>query len=546
MLEDLKDASQSLRSALKHYLSVCSNLRTCAFQGELMHNRSLELADQVRNEVDSFAEYESQLQDAKVAIKVTQNHVPSIAPINILPPEILAEIFHLVLTLWPHSACRLAQVCSRWRCVALSTYSLWTHISYNPPHVPPKDAKLTALKKSDLLDHAKLHLCRSAHFPLHIHLSMEDGKYKWYNGSARSLFKCIASRMQSLQLSFPCSIYYGSASDTPESVVSDLLLNCEQDTFSQLVTTSRSAGFITPSNHTYNNSVFWLALTSGQLDKAFASIRVLHLHNRFPEWTSTAYHNLVDLRLMGSHKINEATLVNILKMSPGLCIFHFGLSIKPRDLSVVDPPLSVKLVDLELLRVVGDAVTIIFHEEVERILSWISPGKNALRLFIENKASGCREELNKQIPMTHIRAFFERSIIAELHAENYPLLLELTCLPITRHFALNSCHINNKTTQVPSEINRDASSPKLPLKTLYITNCSITLDTFRARLQMASVQRLVLYQNWFFLDGKEVSKDQVVMELSAMCLTVVFADEMPACISHWQSDVSKRSTVLGT
>ncbi|CAE6402530.1 unnamed protein product [Rhizoctonia solani] len=549
MLEDLKDASQSLRSALKRYLAVCSELRTCAYQGEIMNNRSLELADQVRDEVDSFAQYESQLRDAKIAIKVTQNHVPSIVPINILPPEILIEIFHLVLTLRPHAACHLAQVCSRWRCVALGTYSLWTHIQFNPPPVPPKDAKLTALKKSDLLDHATLHVCRSAHFPLHIHLSLEDGKYKWYNGSAKSLFKCIASRMQSLQLSFPCSIYRssaGSASDAPESFVSDLLLNSEQDTFTQLVTTSRTASFIIPSNHTYNNAVFRLDLTSQQLDKAFASIRVLHLHNRFPEWTSTAYHNLVDLRLMGPHKINEATLVTILKMSPGLRIFHFGISINPRDPSVVELLLSVKLVDLELLRVVGNAVPILFHEVVERVLSWISPGKKALRLFLENKTAGCREELNKQISMTHTRAFFERSIIAELHAENYPLLLELTSLPITRHFALNQCTINDKTTQLPTETNGDASSLKLPLKTLYITNCSITLDTFRARLQMASVQRLVLYHNWFFLDGKEVFKDQVVMELSTVSLTVVFVDEMPACISNWQFDVSRSIDVLGT
>ncbi|CAE6421288.1 unnamed protein product [Rhizoctonia solani] len=264
------------------------------------------------------------------------------------------------------------------------------------------------------------------------------------------------------------------------------------------------------------------------------------------EWTSTAYHNLVDLRLMGSMKINEATLVNILNMSPGLCIFHFGLSIEPRDLSVVESPLSVKLVDLELLRVVGDSAPSLFHEEVEQILSWISPGKKALRLFLENKTSGLPEELNKRMPMTHIQAFFERSIIAELHAENYPFLLELTSLPITRHFALDKCNINNRTTQFPAEINDDASSPKQPLETLYITNCSITLDTFRTRLQTASVQRLVLYDNRFFLDGEEVFKDQVVMELSTVCLMVVFTDEMPACISNWQDDVSRRSMVLGT
>ncbi|KAG8684760.1 hypothetical protein FRC11_011640, partial [Ceratobasidium sp. 423] len=88
MLGELKNASDNLHSALRRYLTACSNIRSCASQGGLL-NAPREIHDQIQQELDRFDQHESQLQDAKIAIKFARNSAQSITPINALPTEIL-------------------------------------------------------------------------------------------------------------------------------------------------------------------------------------------------------------------------------------------------------------------------------------------------------------------------------------------------------------------------------------------------------------------------------------------------------------------------
>ncbi|KAG8714501.1 hypothetical protein FRC11_008219 [Ceratobasidium sp. 423] len=533
MLEDLKSASENLRSALTRYLSVCSNVRSCAWQGGLLHTRPLELADQIRREVDSFSQYESQLQDAKLAIKVARNNVPSIVPINTLPPEILVGIFHMVLTLRPHTIDALAQVCFRWRYITLNACSLWTQVQYDPPFIPD-DAEDEEnwhcnVLRSRLLDHAKLHLSRSGRLPLQLYLSMDTTEYEWYDASTKSFFNSVGDRMQSLNLSFSCVAGYFSASDSQEVLLSDLLFNSTRGTFTELASSSRTPGFISPSDDIHPASRLCLDLTSEQLDDVLAPIKVLHLHDLFPIWTSAAYHDLVDLRLTGSYGIRDTALVFILRMSPRLRSFHFGLLF---DRQKMDSILPVELGDLECLRIVGDTPPIHFHEKVEVLFSLITPGKKALRLFLENQTHPSRWKVpGGTISMKHTKAFVERSNVVELYAQAHPLPLELLSLPIKKHLVLCQCNSNNKITALQEEINHSDLSPKLPLECLYLSNCSIDVEDLRSRIPRTSIQRLVLFNNRFDLDGQELPKEHVSVELSAVCPTMVFEDEVLHCMN---------------
>ncbi|EUC58549.1 hypothetical protein RSOL_262140 [Rhizoctonia solani AG-3 Rhs1AP] len=302
--------------------------------------------------------------------------------------------------------------------------------------------------------------------------SMGNKKYEWYSDSARSLFESVKGRMQSLQISLAHLDYGPAARGGQERLVSALLLNCNRDTFTRLVVSSPDCGFITPSNRRSTHSILRLVLTPEQLDNAFASIRVLHLRNLFPEWTSTAYHNLVDLRLMGSCKINESVLVTILKMSPCLRIFHLGIPINRWDhIPTMDS--TVELIDLEILRVVGDGMSIpMFQEKVEHLLSLISPGKKALSLFLEYQTRWHLEVLRNPFPVKHTRAFIQRANVVELHAERYPLAIVLASWPITRHVVLHQCIIRNTIT-LSGDINHNSPFPQSPLEALYLSNCSI-------------------------------------------------------------------------
>ncbi|KDN35006.1 hypothetical protein RSAG8_11949, partial [Rhizoctonia solani AG-8 WAC10335] len=105
--------------------------------------------------------------------------------------------------------------------------------------------------------------------------------------------------------------------------------------------------------------------------------------------------------------------------------------------------------------------------------------------------------------------------------------------PITSHLALYRCNIHDKTTLIADDTNHDTPSLTLPLKTLYLCCCSINLDSLRSRLQQASVQRLILHDNRYLVDGRLVPQDQLATELSTVCPTVVLVDEMPACVSNW-------------
>ncbi|KAJ7263143.1 hypothetical protein B0H12DRAFT_1103547 [Mycena haematopus] len=97
-----------------------------------------------------------------------ENRAPQIHPIQILPPELLSEIFLNVLPAYPEcsgpsSLLLLCTICRKWRAVAISTPELWRAIQITGSN---KLRKLTA--QSELL---QIWLSRSGSCPLSLDLA---------------------------------------------------------------------------------------------------------------------------------------------------------------------------------------------------------------------------------------------------------------------------------------------------------------------------------------------------------------------------------------
>ncbi|KAB5589177.1 hypothetical protein CTheo_7375 [Ceratobasidium theobromae] len=122
------------------------------------------------------------------------------------------------------------------------------------------------------------------------------------------------------------------------------------------------------------------------VEDVLAQISVLQLNGLCFLWTSKVYHNLVDLRLCFdlTHPpltISESQLVEMMKSSPRLRIFHACLKITD-PLPIDSPVLPARLDDLEVLHLKAR-----WRDELTTVIRWIEPGAKPLRLSITSSPS---------------------------------------------------------------------------------------------------------------------------------------------------------------
>ncbi|KAG8714499.1 hypothetical protein FRC11_008217 [Ceratobasidium sp. 423] len=536
MLEDLKDASDNLCSALARYLSACSSIRSCSLRGGFIHNTPRKVAHQILREFVSLEGYHSQLQEAKLAIKVVYNNTRHISPISALPPEIMAHIFHLIPDSEPYTIDCLARVCSGWRTIALNSCSPWARIIYHP------QGDLERLSK--LLNYVQIHLSRSGQFPLHVNLDLDKIPEEWYSVPTVSLFPSIGARMQTLELNF---VRHRPTTRIQADALRSLLLGSTRGLFTRLITRvydSESDHFITALPGDNHDSPLSLDMTAEQLDKILASITVLHTRGIHPRWESTAYHNLVDLRLVSAgarpdrSPIAKSKLITILRASPHLRIFHFGMCISDRNstTSGTDSVQTVPLVDLEILRIFGYA-NLVAHDNTESLLSLLAPGARPLRLFLDSTNKRKKLQLTDAITINETRAFLKRSNVVELRAHGHLLPTELLSLPTyLRVLVISGCHNGRYGTPIQENILQGNSSPQPELDTLYFIDCTLSLEDIWLRLQGTRVQRIVSHESIFYVEGKEVFGSAINDALSAVCPTIELASELPPFVSVWPSE----------
>ncbi|KAG8755253.1 hypothetical protein FRC11_006159, partial [Ceratobasidium sp. 423] len=409
---ELHIASGLLHAALERYTNACSALHNeIPFKNTI--NGVPELLSVMNNELQLVESYKGELTRAQVAVKKTRNSLAN-APINTLPAEVLMYIFRLILSQrpcplrvinhWnPRSPARfpkypdiLSHVCSRWRQIALASHELWSHI----------DIALSCSLSKRFHKRAITYVARAYSMPLDIHFIDPGCVQQAYNDGSEPYDSDeeIGEWVDSVYDYNPGEFTFLDFSPEPRiksigllaqyryhpihnRALEYCLANCLPGSLSELVIDAAcetllpnralpDSGFFETNPDLHNQehvSAAHLFLSEQQLELAWHSTTSLVLKGRYPRWTSAAYHGLTELRLYGEISISSSDLAGVLKSSPGLLIFHCGVSISDRSLSAIPVTLqSLEILDLrDMFR--GDAV---------HLLQLVNPGPGPLRLLI--------------------------------------------------------------------------------------------------------------------------------------------------------------------
>ncbi|CAE6440197.1 unnamed protein product [Rhizoctonia solani] len=492
MIELLKSAGDLLRAALDNYSIVFSKIEDYHNQAKLPQGYPPELTNQIDIELAFLSSYESKIQEIKRSISRARNYSSSLAPVNTLPSEILIRVLQLLvaepcgIVLFdpdypehhpPRYLDRFVQVCSLWRTTALSTPLLWCHI----------DLTLYGLYRNGFISRAFTYADRAGDLPIELHVGGKsfndvDDIYNIYDRLSM-LFFVVSDRVETLKLDIP-----GVLEGLHHIIFRDLFSR-RASNLTKLVVHSRGsrnaffcANYADAAEMDEGYGKCGLDLSEDILEDGFAPITVLHLRGIFPRWWSTAYHGLVDLRLLSTaslSRIRETDLLRILGSSPGLRILHFELEIShstPATGRVVPVHLSV----LQVIKIyprdpAHDAGCL----NPAHLLRLLAPGSKPLRLFLGGyyqPTSGSDIELAK---------FFSRAKVARFCIQETfpPMRLLLRNAPHLEQVILDAFVCYNRVDIPPAWLQLDdlASLPRL--RSLHITRSYLFEREFRLLFQ---------------------------------------------------------------
>ncbi|KAF8752019.1 nucleosome assembly protein (NAP) family [Rhizoctonia solani] len=410
MIDELRSASNRLRAALDHYVRICSQVQDVCLQGLDPENVTSDYIEQVDRELGLIESYDVKMQLAKTAIKVTRNYALDAVPINRFPIELLGRIFEMARDVEPRCIDEVVLVCSRWRNIALAIPSLWTRIDLHP-----------SLCKSFYPS-----LNRAQYLPLDPNgLCTTEG---YHENSMVGLCAVAAPRVGSLELNLQ-EFNLNDLSNANYPAIASLFLKCSPGSFTKIVTSCGFFGFFVPDREQTNAGMWTMKLPveHAHLETVLASVNVLDLTGLYPPWTSRAYHDLVELRLIGSSvgqsSIPEWQLINILKSSPKLRVLLSNINVTSRIAEYLD--VSVSLPDLEMLQVDAEPVQENKFGHLE-LVRFIVPGPRPLNLVLQ-----CADMQLSESSWEHTKAFLERANVEKLYLDSVRHPLSILPQPLT-------------------------------------------------------------------------------------------------------------------
>ncbi|EUC67572.1 F-box-like domain protein, putative [Rhizoctonia solani AG-3 Rhs1AP] len=403
MIEHLKAAADQLHAAWDNYSSVYSSLQQYQTKRSALHTYGFppELTHLLDTELTFMSSLPSKIAPIEVAVRRARNYSSGLAPINALPPEVLTRIFYLALDRPCH------------------------HIDF------PHDNE----RYEYLFDKAELYIDRSGWLPIEIHILEESfhDEMKWDYEHLEVLLDDISDRVATLEMvatgkfgPFHRTVFGGlfraGTSNPKKLVLSSKGQHCNTFIFPTSIP-RRELG------EELNN--FGLNMSESDFARGFSTINTLHTRGIFPYWSSTAYHGLVDLRLLSTHHwshIKKAEIRLILESSPGLRILYFGLAIQnpaPKD---GDAP--VDLHDLELVKLFSRHKTL-EQQSSSSILPLLASGQKHLRVSVEGDYSYSTTD---DLP-TELESFLLRCKVVDIHIQRLVLPVSL----LLRHSAHLGC-----------------------------------------------------------------------------------------------------------
>ncbi|CAE6377875.1 unnamed protein product [Rhizoctonia solani] len=302
-----------------------------------------------------------------------------------------------------------------------------------------------------MLSRAITHAKRAKERPLEIYIYGRRGSDSQCGYHKLIPFlETVANRIECLGLAFSVADY----KDLHVSILEVTLLNCLPQMFNRLITSTCS--FTSP--FTYSRSedednstdsddegCLCLDLSHSQMEQAFSGLTVLDLNGFYPHWSSSAYHGLVDLRLVPSPAsnidipaIHISELIKILTASPALRIFHFQLQISGPEIDDTDlVPIALK--DLEVVNLSTEIRTETdWLYNIGDMLSLLGPGSKPLRLTLDPAG----ENYGLLDSADELRKFFERSKVEMLCLKRVEVFSDeiLAYTPDVKALILGECY----------------------------------------------------------------------------------------------------------
>ncbi|CAE6455683.1 unnamed protein product [Rhizoctonia solani] len=526
MVQELVAAGDQLCSSLDRYVRACSSTRAACLSGGRLDD-SPELRKSLEKQSNDIMSHITKLEDARAAVQAVRSNIPKLTPINDLPVEILARIFHLFL---PDQSClvqrgytgkitkikyplypdTLAQVCSYWRQIAVASPELWTHI----------DIVLDHPLNPGLFARAKVYATRAGRLPLEIHISdpgserektqfqaTQDGgtttrgnrsklSHEWEDLHDFKIFTSDIVPIKTLELDL---CIYDRIREIYYSLLEYFFAHCEGGVLTKYIVRRNpgwviSCPFIEPAETPHSRDGALLAVPIRHLDDVWFRISSIRANALYPHWKSKIYHGLVELYIDKEiPEISESQLVNILRSSPNLQVFHFDALLEAiTDHEIIDPVYLEDLRELKLvLRCDSEATS------ASRILQYIAPGSKPLQLSVANA-----EEWD-------IANFFSRANVTRFYgwgvSDMIPILSQCRLLEV---LVLNEQDLGtqNLNSVIDRSFDSDDSdggvaitytsrpSSSTRINTLYLLWYShFVFEQLQAVVEKHSVQRLIIY-----------------------------------------------------
>ncbi|KAG8683792.1 hypothetical protein FRC11_013060 [Ceratobasidium sp. 423] len=513
MLDELTASTNLLCIAIERYYFACLAIQRSFARGENPHITTPHLPLRMDAEAQVVASLEVKLRKAKAALNWSRNCSNTHATVNDLPPEILARIFQIVHRAEPCAKRKynndtkgqpmypatLSHVCSRWREVAFNTPSLWPHI----------DISTSSLLNRQRLDGlVQLHSNQAGRLPLDLHVFDSSGYdiSLTYPDSISQVITQLASRIVSFDLDIMGVFDY----DVHHGVLSSFFGNCTPGKLKRLTLVQHGddheflRGHDESDDDDLNDGGLEVDPPTEQLENILSHISVLRLNRLYPQWSSRAYHGLVELRLTGSETtIAESELLRILRYSPDLRIFQFDLTIR-NPLPANSQIIPVRLNHLEVLNLAAMRC-----KQLDVLLRWIVPGPKPLQFAV---VCG-HEEPGLQLKEKNIMSFFSRSRITRAYGKYFELLhiLDLVNLsPNLQMLALRGTTLNHASQVVIMSITSERQ-----LECLHLLDCSVDTELITSLLSgpELNIKILSFYRCSFLLSGKYISKERAVSHI---------------------------------
>ncbi|KAG8746811.1 hypothetical protein FRC12_014207 [Ceratobasidium sp. 428] len=457
-----------------------------------------------------------------------------IAPINKLPPEILAMIFTLasnrcIMCDKANSRSQrvmptiFSSVCSLWRQISLSTCALWSHL----------DISMEPFGYKQPYNRLKLWEARSQPAPLSIHISDE----------IPGLFTRILTEPAAMSITSFLAPYMARVSEVQVTSHADRFPNYMLDLLSHWAwkgTTEPARVLKIGGRGSSFEGIDLRArlsravqpVTINDFETFFQSLHTLYLYRVFIPWDSSVYHGLVDLYITaGAYSQHwfptQSQLAGVLAACPKLCsLTLIDFTVRPDRGLVPNPVMLSHLETFSFLQPNSSD-----HNSIKRILSLIGSSSSSLKASLT---------LNTELACVAItRSFFARCNVTRLHLslQNLPARCVLPFLaghvPHLRMLALELLDFTDGTTQqrMATEINQTLD-PWPQLQELCLIKCLLNSDheQIRQLLQRHPIQKLYLSNcTRKYGTDSELRKEIEAVGYLAKCLGVL---EVVATNSH--------------